>query len=141
MSRSPFIPYFRALPPYLGSKQKLVPWIFNRLARVIPQTEWKTLSFLDAFVGGGSMSMAAKVLGFKEIHSNDWSARSQLVIRGLLKNQSYRLTVEDKLQLVSNSTLQAEAGFTQANFCPFVFSTRHAQALDRYLRDSLKSVI
>lgn len=136
MPRSPLIPYFRALPPYLGGKQKLVPWIFNRLAQIIPQTEWGKLNFMDAFVGGGSISMAAKVLGFHTIHSNDWSERSQLVIQGLLANQRHMLTPADQLKLVSVDTRQQVSGWIEGQLCPAVFSRRHAQALDRYLSNA-----
>lgn len=136
MSRSPLTPYFRALPPYLGGKQKLVPWIFNRLSQVIPQGQWTQLRFLDAFVGGGSISMAAKVLGFQSVHSNDWSARSRLVIKGLLANQSQVLTTPDQLKLVNTQSQQASPGWIEGQFCPAVFSKRHARALDRYLSNA-----
>lgn len=134
MKKNPLATYYKALPPYLGSKQALTPWIFNRLASIIPLSQWENLIFADAFVGGGSISLYAKAKGFKAVHSNDWSDRSQLVIQGLLENQRLTLTQEDKLRLVRvNDTYSS---FIQHHYCPSVFSTRHAQALDRFINNA-----
>jgi RHS repeat-associated protein len=136
MSRKPFNTYFQALPPYLGGKRKLIPWIFNRLSQIVSPTEWANLTFLDAFTGGGAVSLYAKAQGFQKVHSNDWSERSQFIIQGLLENQSIRLTREDQLRLVQPFPTDSTPGFVQSQFCPSVFSQRHAQALDRLINES-----
>lgn len=120
--------WHQALPTYLGGKRKLLPWIFGRLAAVIPPQQWKNLVFADPFVGGGAVSLFAKRQGFQQVLSNDWSDRSQLIIQGLLSNQTIHLSREDVLYLTQ--ALHTNPGFVELHFCPSVFSTRHAKALD-----------
>lgn len=121
--------YFKALPPYLGGKRKLLPWIFGHLKRVVPDSQWPDLTFADAFVGGGSISLFAKLNGFRQVLANDWSSRSQLVIQGLLQNQSVTLSREDVLRLIQ---IQLDTpGLIEQILCPSVFSSRHAKALDQ----------
>ncbi len=45
-----------ALPPYLGSKWRLCPLIYREIDRIVPRRRWAELTFLDAFLGGGSVS-------------------------------------------------------------------------------------
>lgn len=120
---------FSALPPYLGGKRRLIPWIFQILNQAIPKSHWKDLHFIDAFVGGGSVSLYAKAQGFRQLHCNDWSDRSQIIIHSLLENQSHRLSREEMLLLTRPWT--ETPGCIQQHFAPNVFSTRHAEALDR----------
>ncbi len=122
-----------ALPPYLGGKRRLIPWIFKTLEKAAPRNNWQNLTFLDAFTGGGSVSLYAKAQGFKQIYSNDWSDRSQLIIQGLLVNQSTTFSKEEMLILTAPLTPEACPGFVQAHFSPSVFAARHADALDRML--------
>jgi 16S rRNA G966 N2-methylase RsmD len=118
------------LPPYFGGKRKLLPWIMKELAAVLPPAHWSQSVFLDAFMGGGSVSLAAKALGFQTILSNDWSHRSQIIGQALLNNQKQMLSREHMVQMAANS---AEGNFVRQNLCPSVFSSRHAEALDRIL--------
>jgi adenine-specific DNA methylase len=122
-----------SLPPYLGGKRRLIPWIFKTLEKAAPRDTWQTLTFLDAFTGGGSVSLYAKAQGFKQIYSNDWSDRSQLIIQGLLENQSMTFSKEEMLTLTVPLMLEGCPGFVQAHFSPSVFAARHADALDRML--------
>ena len=130
MKPTAFKSKFAALPPYLGGKRRLIPWIFKTLEKAAPRDTWKDLTFLDAFTGGGSVSLYAKAQGFQQILSNDWSYRSQLIIQGLLENHSTTLSKEEMLTLTA--TLN-QPGFVQTHFTPSVFSSRHAEALDRML--------
>ena len=119
-----------ALPPYSGGKRRLISKIFRLLESAVPASEWPTLHFMDAFVGGGVVSLAAKALGFKALHCNDWSERSQIVIQALIENQSRIFSSSELLAL----TRPLETpGFVQTHYAPSVFSTRHAIALDRIL--------
>jgi 16S rRNA G966 N2-methylase RsmD len=121
-----------ALPPYFGGKRRLAPWIFNQLNRIYPQKQWHQMTFLDAFAGGGSMSLQAKAHGFKAIHSNDWSHRSQIVMEALLVNQNQTLSKTDLLWL-TQPLPEDSLGPVAQYLVPHVFSTRHAQALDRLI--------
>jgi adenine-specific DNA methylase len=123
--------FFNALPPYLGGKRRLLPWIFQTLAKAVPSSEWNQLTFLDAFVGGGSVSLYTKLQGFRQLLCNDWSDRSQIIIQALLENQQVCLTREDALLLTRELPNEALPGFIQQHYSPSVFSSRHAEALDR----------
>lgn len=133
MKKKKFHAQFSALPPYLGGKRRLIPWIFNTLAKAFPPASWGALTFLDAFVGGGSVSLYAKAQGFQQLYCNDWSERSQIVIQALLENQSLKLSKEEVLILTQPLPTGEVPGFVQAHYSPSVFSTRHAEALDRLL--------
>lgn len=56
--------YSGALPNYFGAKRRLIMIIFNFLLSSIPKELWHKKTFIDAFVGGGSVSLAAKARGF-----------------------------------------------------------------------------
>lgn len=126
-----FAKQFLALPPYLGGKRRLVPWIFDTLATAVPIFTWSGLTFLDAFVGGGAVSLFAKFQGFQQLYCNDWSERSQIIIGALLENQCSKLSQEETLTLTAPLDDAKRPGFVQANFTPQVFASRHAGALDR----------
>ena len=53
-----------ALPPYLGGKRRLCGVILREIDRVVPRAQWGRMAFLDAFSGGGSVSLYAKAQGF-----------------------------------------------------------------------------
>src|SRR2546427_4617648 len=67
-----------AAPPYLGGKRRLCPIIFREIDRVIPCEHWQGLTFLDGFLGGGSVSLYAKAQGFSVV-STDIAARSIVI--------------------------------------------------------------
>lgn len=117
--------FFNALPPYLGGKRRLIPWLFKHLAKVIPASEWSSLTFMDGFLGGGAVSLFAKAQGFQTVLANDWSARSQIIGKALLQNQSTQLSKEEVLQL----THPSKTHWIAEIYAPEVFSKRHAQAL------------
>ncbi len=124
---------FSALPPYLGGKRRLIPWIFQTLGRAAPPSSWEKLTFIDAFTGGGAVSLYAKTQGFQQIYCNDWSERSQIVIKALLENHSHLLSREEVLMLTRSLPEGEAPGFIQRHFSPNVFASRHAEALDRLL--------
>ena len=123
--------FFEALPAYLGGKRRLCPVVFALLAEVVDRHEWRRMTFVDAFLGGGSVSLQAKALGFRVV-CNDLALRSAVVGRALIANNSVRLTQADVAAL-----LQEPAGAfprtAEETFCPAVFADEHARPIDRAL--------
>src|SRR5438552_13836074 len=62
--------FFSALPPYLGGKRKLAPLMFAELGRVLAPDRWADTVLLDAFSGGGALSLFAKAAGFDVVASD-----------------------------------------------------------------------
>src|SRR5712691_1071058 len=89
-----------ALPPYLGGKRRLCPLIFREVDRILPRRSWHDLTFLDGFLGGGSVSLYAKAQGFRVI-ATDIAERSITIGRALIENSRVRLTREDVLRLAA----------------------------------------
>jgi len=73
-----------ALPPYLGGKRRLAPTIFREIDRILPRRLWRDLTFLDAFLGGGSVSLYAKAQGFRVV-ATDIAERSITIGRALIE--------------------------------------------------------
>lgn len=119
--------FFQGLPTYFGGKRKLVPWIFGTLNQHTPRQSWSDLVFVDAFLGGGAISLTAKAYGFKQILANDWSLRSQVIGEAILTNSGRKLTEHELLFL---TTSPHEGGFIEREYSPSVFSKRHARKLD-----------
>ena len=130
--------YFSALPSYFGGKRKLVPYIFGALDRLVSSPKWGKYHFIDAFSGGGSVSLAAKAYGFGCVYSNDWSLRSNIIHRGLLDNKSIFLTRTDVLSMATYPNKSFHPNLQ--NLVGTVFSERHALALSQGLHyaDSLQ---
>lgn len=76
---------YQALPSYFGGKRKLA-------AKIMNYAEGKT--FIDAFMGAGSVSLLAKARGFKVI-ANDIAERSGIVGRALITNTDTILESSD----------------------------------------------
>jgi adenine-specific DNA methylase len=86
--------FLRALPAYLGGKRRLCAVIFALLGQAIEQDQWRGTTFVDPFLGGGSVSLYAKASGFRVI-CNDLALRSAAVGHALIANSSVRLTRVD----------------------------------------------
>lgn len=82
-----------ALPSYLGGKRSLAPKIFAAINQA-GYTPGQGHVLVDAFMGGGSVSLLGKALGFRVI-ANDISPRSEAIGRALLENTSVHLSRED----------------------------------------------
>ena len=126
-------PFLSALPSYFGGKRKHLPWILGHLAQAIPRAQWSQFVFLDAFLGGGAVSMAAKALGFQQVLSNDWSFRSQLIAKALLCNNRMTIEMSDLLWLNQELPDGTEPGLLESDYCPSVLSLRQARQMDRWL--------
>src|SRR5881397_2851107 len=83
-----------ALPPYLGGKRRLCGTIFREIDRLLPRRTWRNLTFLDGFLGGGSVSLYAKAQGFRVV-ATDIAERSITIGRALIENSRVRLTREE----------------------------------------------
>ena len=90
-----------ALPPYLGGKRRLCPTIFREVDRILPRRHWPDLTFLDGFLGGGSVSLYAKAQGFRVV-ATDIAERGIVVGEALVANSRVRLTREDVLRLAKD---------------------------------------
>ena len=110
-----------ALPPYAGGKRRLLGQIFKHLPK---PTEAPV--FVDAFLGGGAVSLRAKARGYRVV-CNDLAERSVIVGRALIENDRVTLSEADALRLFV-SHLAAE-GFVQKNFAPDVLTRKHAEFL------------
>jgi len=116
-----------ALYPYLGGKRRLCPLIFREVDRVVPRRLWPGLTFLDAFLGGGSVSLGAKAQGFRVI-ATDIAERSIVVGQALIENTRVRLTREDVLRLLAPRT--GPPGRVERELTPSVFTANVGRFLD-----------
>jgi adenine-specific DNA-methyltransferase len=80
---------------YMGSKGKLVPWIYE----ILNDIEFKTA--LDAFSGSGVVSYLFKSMG-KRVYSNDFLHFSSLMAKGLVENSDDTLVKNDIETLFSD---------------------------------------
>lgn len=111
-----------ALPPYPGGKRRLLGQIFKHLPR--PED---ARTFVDAFLGGGSVSLYAKARGYRVV-CNDVALRSQIVGEALIANDRVALGREDVVRLfVGNGK---GAGFIEEHFADKVVTVEHARFLD-----------
>lgn len=86
--------YLNALPPYLGGKRKLARAILQ-----VAESEGfgAGATLADAFMGGGSVSMTAKALGYR-VHANDVGPISVATGKALIENDRFRLTAADVVE-------------------------------------------
>ena len=119
--------FFGALYPYLGGKRRLCPIIFREIDRVVPRRLWSGLTFLDAFSGGGAVSLFAKALGLRVV-AVDIAARAQVIGDGLVANSRTRLVREDILRLLSPRA--GAPGRIEQEQTPATFTVEQAQFLD-----------
>src|SRR2546426_1739806 len=127
MRRGRRMKMWSALYPYLGGKRRLCPLIFREIDRVVPRRLWSSLTFLDAFLGGVSVSLGAKAQGFNVI-ATDSAERSIVVGQALIENTRVRLTQEDVLRLLAPRT--GPPGRVERDFTPSVFTANVGRFLD-----------
>lgn len=72
----------------MGSKYRLIPWIYE----ILKDIEFN--SALDAFSGSGVVSYLFKSMG-KTVYSNDFLHFSSQISRGLIENNQDRLSSEE----------------------------------------------
>jgi adenine-specific DNA methylase len=120
---------FDALPPYLGGKRWLVGEIFKH---VPPPSEAPV--FIDAFLGGGAVSLFAKARGY-EVLCNDIALRSVIVGRALIDNSRVTISPEDINRLFVKNP-NATTGFVEHRYCPDTFTRKQARFLDGALANA-----
>lgn len=124
-------PFFDALPGYFGGKRKLAPMLMALLASQVPRFSWSSLTFVDAFLGAGSVSLLAKAYGF-QVRCNDVAYRSALVGHALIANSIVTLTDAD-VALLFRELAKPYPRVAEERFSPSVFSREHARFLDQGL--------
>ena len=122
---------FQALPSYLGGKRRLLGEIF----REVPPVEDAPI-FVDAFLGGGSVSLYAKARGYRVI-ANDIADRSIIVGRALIENDRVTLSRDDVTRLFHRDGNDGP-GFVERTFSPDTFARRHARFIDTALANARK---
>ena len=85
--------------------------------------------FVDAFLGGGSVSLFAKARGYRVI-CNDVALRSHIVGKALIENDRAVLGREDVVRLFTG---EDDERFVEEHFSPDVVTTQHARFLDTAL--------
>jgi adenine-specific DNA-methyltransferase len=123
--------YFSALPAYLGGKRKLAPLIFALLDTRVPRSSWQGMGFVDPFLGGGSVSLFAKLHGFRVV-CNDLAIRSAVVGRAFIANGSVTLDRHDVALLLREPDVPYPR-VAEERYVPSVFSREHARFIDRAL--------
>ena len=93
--------YLNALPPYLGGKRKLARPIL-KVAQQEGAGPEATLA--DAFMGGGSISMTAKALGYQVI-ANDVGPVAVATGKALIENSRFRLSAADVVQAIEHDAV------------------------------------
>ena len=111
-----------ALPPYFGGKRKLL----GQIIKHVP-TPVEAPVFVDAFLGGGSVSLFAKARGYRVV-CNDVALRSVIVGKALVENDRVTLGAEDVTRLFQANGNGGD--FIERHYAPDVVTTRHARFLD-----------
>ena len=118
---------FEALPAYFGGKRRLCPRIFREIARVHPRETWPSLRLVDAFLGGGSVSLYGKAQGFGVL-CGDLAERSVIIGEALIENDSVKLNQEDLLRLFVPA--DGSRHLIEQNYVPDCFALASARFLD-----------
>jgi len=122
--------FFGALFPYLGGKRRLCPLIFREIDRLLPRRHWAGRTFLDGFLGGGSVSLYAKAMGFRVV-ATDIAERAIAVGRALIENSRSKLTREDVIRLLTPNPEPPMR--VEREMVPAVFTQNVARLIDRAL--------
>ena len=130
MRRTRRLGMWGALNPYLGSKRKLAGLIFREIDRLIPRRLWSGSTLLDAFLGGGSISLYAKAQGFRVI-ATDIAERAMVTGRALIENNRVLLRHEDILRMAAPS--DAPPGRIEREYTPKVFTQAQGRFIDQAL--------
>jgi adenine-specific DNA methylase len=124
------LPFFAALFPYLGGKRRLCPLIFREIDHLLPRRYWRGRTLFDGFLGGGSVSLYAKAMGFSVV-ATDIAMRAITVGRALIENSRVQLTREDVLRLLEPT--DGPPGRIERELVPSVFTQNLGRFLDRGL--------
>jgi 16S rRNA G966 N2-methylase RsmD len=119
------------LPPFNGGKRRLAGLIFGAIDRVVPRAIWPSLTFVDGFLGGGSVSLFAKAQGFGRVIGVDIARRSVIVGEALIANSRVRLTQDDVTRVLAP---RADGpGLVERELVPDAFTASQARVIDNAL--------
>lgn len=107
---------------YMGSKNKLIPWIHESL------TPFHFDTVLDAFSGSGVVSYLFKSMG-KQVYSNDFLHFPSVITRAVIENNSKVLS-QKEMEILLNQEGEAD-DFIQKTFKNVFFSKSDLIFLDR----------
>ncbi len=107
---------------YMGSKHKLLPWIYEVTSGI------QFDSALDAFSGSGAVSYLLKSMG-KSVHSNDFLNFASTIASGLIVNSSQTLDEEEVHFLGKEHSVQYKS-FIRDTFSGIFFSQEDLRYLD-----------
>jgi 16S rRNA G966 N2-methylase RsmD len=120
-----------ALPPFNGGKRRLAGLIFGAIDRVVPRAVWRSLAFLDGFLGGGSISLFGKAQGFGKVVGIDIARRSVVVGEALIANSRVRLSRDDVTRVLAP---RADGpGVVERELSPSAFTQSQARVIDNAL--------
>jgi len=105
--------------------------LFALLDEAVERARWPGMTFVDPFMGGGSVSLYAKAFGLRVI-CNDLARRCAVVGQALIANSAVRLSQAD-VAAILRKPRKTYARLAEQEFCPAVFSREHAQLIDRAL--------
>ena len=106
---------------YMGSKQRLLPYILKHLAKL------KFTSALDAFSGSGCVGYAIKQTGAR-VYANDFLNFCFHTARATIENNSTKLTEEDVGKLMRPNT--SAKPFVRDTYKDLFFSETDCEFLD-----------
>jgi len=115
---------FHALPAYNGGKRRLLGPIF----RPLPGPAEAPV-FVDAFLGGGAVSLYAKARGYRVI-CNDVALRSHIVGKALIENDHVTLSHDDLVRL---AVPVEEVGYAKAQLAGHTLPVGHCRFIDGVL--------
>jgi adenine-specific DNA-methyltransferase len=110
-------------PPlrYMGSKHRLLPWLFENLDKL------SFSSALDLFAGTGAVSYLFKAMG-KEVTANDFLNLSHQLTAATVENSETTLTAEDVARVIDSSTSRDD--FVERTFSGIFFTPSDLMFLD-----------
>jgi hypothetical protein len=123
---------YQALPAYPGGKRRLVSRVFRHLPK-----PGDAPVFVDAFLGGGAVSLAAKARGYPVL-SNDVALRSYVVGKALIANDRATLSKDDVTRLFAEN--ENNTRFVERHYAPDVLTERHARFIDNALANARAAV-
>lgn len=106
---------------YMGSKNKLIPWIYDNLS------SFEFESVLDAFSGSGVVSYLFKSMG-KQVYSNDFLNFPSVISKAVIENNSTKIGQQEISQLLRNDGDSSD--FIQKTFKDVFFEKSDLAFLD-----------
>lgn len=120
---------FSALPSFFGGKRRLASTLGREIDRFLPRRLWHGATLVDAFLGGGSVSLWSKAQGFSVL-SCDLADRSRFIAEGLVCNCRTKLGWEQVLLALSDQA----PGYAAARLAPDLLTPGVALAVDALIR-------